>query len=430
MRRTMISALAMLALLAIGCGDDDGGGSGGTSGASGTGGTAGTAGDSGTGGGDPGICTGDTTDHPNCVNEECPDITPTTGPRAMKGACCFRASNADRAQAAWDNDELATIEFRVNALQTSSQPNSVGNPLIQASLATTYETDWSNTLVRIEGIPKEGSGPVTVTIGAGRSNCDGTYSFFSDTSAPDFGAGSAPWFVERTDPARWEASVMAGTWDWDSEEKLTIPTANRPEGVRWAPVAKDNGLLGYEQPSQDLNYEFTFDGTDSTDITAEALNCAGGRLLAESMWDASLVQTTFFPIADLETAQVDSLTLTQNFCSFLAVGFMQPELCDEVPRVAPDGCEPTDNTGACKHWVELPVGFCDAEHCYVGDEDHPRANCGGDTGNECCDPGADDDTMPDCNAFLIEAEAVLAGSEITDEPHTDSTEVFPDCTAN
>lgn len=423
MSRMTVGALAMLALLGLACGDDDG--SGGTSGTSGTGG-AGTGG-AGTGG-DPGICTGDATDDPNCINELCPDVTPTEGQRAMKGACCFRASNADRAKAAWDAGQLATIEFRQNALTTTSQPMTVGNPVIQGSLAGTYKTDWSNTLVRIEGIPATGSGPVTVTIGAGLSNCDGTYSFYGPAAAPDFGAGDAP-LVERTEAGRWAPAVMTGQWDWASDEKLTISADERAPGVRWAPVAKDNGLLGYEQPSQDLNYEFSFEGTNSDDVDAEALNCVGGEIGASEIWTTGLVQTVFFPVAELETAMVDSLALTQNFCSFMGVGYMASKLCSEVPRVADPGCMRDTANGEYCAWAELPYGMCDDEHCYVGQEGHPRANCGGTTGNECCDPTGADDTMPACNAFVIEATAVLAGAEITDEPHNDASEPFKDCTA-
>lgn len=427
MSRITVSALALLALLGFGCGDDDGGS--GTSGTSGTGGTGG-AGSGGTGGEDPGICMGDADDHPNCINEECADVSPTSGPRAMKGACCFRASNADRAQAAWNDtskpaaERLATLEFRQNALKTTSQMNTVGNIVIQGSLANTYELDWSNTLVRVEGIPATGSGPVTVTIGAGRSNCDGTYSFFSETSAPDFGAGAAP-LVERTDAARWAPAVMNGQWDWDTAEKLTIAAAERAPGVRWAPVAKDHGLLGYEQPSQDLDYKFTFAGTSSTDIEPNDLNCVGGELTGGA-WTSSLVQTVFFPVAELETAMVDSAAVTQNFCSFMGVGYNASALCSEVPRAAADGCVRDPDNGEYCNWIELPGGMCDAEHCYIGDAEHPDANCGGTTGNDCCDPTGV--TSPACNAFVIEATAVLAAAEITDEPHNDATEVFPNCT--
>lgn len=409
-------ALAMLALVGFGCGDDDG--SAGTGGASGSGGA-------------PSVCTGAATDDPNCINEDCPNISPTTGPRAMKGACCFRVSNADRAKAAWDAGELATIEFRQNALITSTQPATVGNPLIQASLAMTYESDWSNTLVRVEGIPKTGSAEVTVTIGAGRSNCDGTYSFFGEGSAPDHEG--------RTDGDRWAAAVMTGTWDWSTPEKLTVAPADRAPGVRWGPVAKTDGLFGYEQPSQDLYYEFTFEGASGDDVDAEALNCVGGEFDTPA-WNANLVQTTFFPISELENSSVDSLTLTQNFCSFMGVGFMRPELCDEVPRVNPDGVTrpsncPTVPTGddiaRCNVWSELPYGMCDDEHCYNGGDPVVANRDCGTADKPCCDPTGLSTEMPACNAFAIRATAVLAGAEITDEPHTNqsaSNPPFPDCT--
>lgn len=396
MRRITLSALTMLALLGFGCGDDDTvGGTGGTSGSGGTGGTGAVTAE----------CTGDATDDPNCINVDCGDIGPIDGPLAKKGLCCFRASNADRARAAWDAGETATLEYRQNALKTLTQTNSVGNPLIQASLANGYENDWSNTMTRIEGVPATGSGPVTVTIGAGRYNCDGTYSFFGD--------GAAPVREGRTDTNRWKASVLTGTWDWDATEKLVIDDATRPAGVKWSPVGKDFGIFGYEQPAQDLNYEFTFVGTSGDTVTDEALNCAGGELTGPTMWTAELVQTVFFPVADMKTAFIDSLTLQQNFCGFMALGYMAGNDCDAVAQA---------------DWVELPVGMCDADHCYVGEATHPDADCGGTTGRPCCSPDGTDTALEPCNAFLIEARAVLGGAEITDAPHTDSTMIYDACT--
>lgn len=416
MSRFAICALTMLALAGFGCGDDDSNaGAGGASGSSGTGGSSGNGGT----GGDPGICTGASTDDPNCVNQNCPDTAPATGPRAQKGACCFRVSNATRAKTAWDAGETATLEFRQNALATSTQPTTVGNGIIQASLADTYAKDWSNTLVRVEGVPKSGKADVIVTIGAGRSNCDGTYSFFGDGAAADqFG---------RTDDGRWKPAVMNGEWDWDTDEKLTIAAEERAAGVRWAPVAYDYGVFGYEQPTQDLDYKFTFAGTSSTDVDDNALNCVGGEITAPTTWTSTLVQTVFFPIASLKEAEVHSQAVTQNFCSFMGVKFGSDKTCDEVPRVAPDTCEdPESQVGECQHWFELPFGMCDDEHCYVGKEGHPLATCGA-TAKPCCDPTGVDDSMPACNAFLIEATAVLGAAEIKDELFTDGAKPFPDC---
>lgn len=392
----------MLALAGVACGgDDDSGGSGGSSG------TGGTSGSGGTGGGTTTQTCDEAPDEPNCINTACGNVSPTSGDRAMKGACCFRSSNYDIAQAAWAADGLATIEFRQNALRTTSQPMTVGNPLIQSSLVNTYEQDWSNTMVRVEGIPKSNPvgqpATVTVTIGAGRSNCDGTYSFFGDNAAVDHEG--------RTDAARWAPAVMTGTWDWNTDEKLTIEPEDRAPGVRWGAVAKDHGLFGYEQPSQDLFYEFEFDGTEGSDVTPEAMNCIGGELVGAGMWTSALKQRTFFPVADLKASAVDSLALQQNFCSFMGLGFMVPEMCDDVPQ---------------DEWVEMPYGMCDDEHCYIGDAAHPDSECN-TTDKPCCDPSGLDAELEPCNAFLIQATAVMAGADITDEAY-DGDMPFPNCT--
>ncbi len=377
--------------------------SGGTGGDSGSGGVGGSSGGGGSGGQTTTVCTGNAADHPNCINHECPQVAPVTGPRAMKGACCFRQSNAERAKLAWDNGETATIELRQQVMRTISQPTSLGNPLIQASLANTYEQEWSNTLIRIEGVPRTGSGPVVVTMGPGRSNCDGTYSFF--------GAGAALDYEGRTDGNRWVPYVTMGMWDWSTPQKLTLSNGTRD--VRWWPVAKDNGLFGFEQPMQATTFDFAFEGESGDDVEAVALDCVGGNLVGSSMWNATLVQTAFAPVVALETSNLNSLALAQNQCSFMALGFMQPELCADVPRA---------------DWMELPFGMCDDHHCYVGQESHPRADCGAPA-QPCCDPTGADSQMPACNAFVIESHAVLAGAEITDAPHLDPTEPFADCTA-
>lgn len=401
MRGISIVALTMLALAGVACGgDDDTGGSGGSSGSGGT------------GGGNTTLTCDEAPNEPNCINTACGNVSPTSGDRAMKGACCFRASNYDRARAAWDAGELATIEFRQNALKTTTQPGSVGNALIQSSLVSTYAQDWSNTMVRIEGIPESNAvgepATVTVTIGAGRSNCDGTYSFFGNNGAIDHEG--------RTEASRWQAAVMTGTWDWNTPEKLHVAPEDRAPGVRWGPVAKDHGQYGYEQPSQDLFYEFEFDGSEGSDVTPEGMNCVGGELLSAGVWSSALKQRTFFPVARLKEAFVDSSALQQNFCAFMALGYMAAEMgvplsCDDVPQ---------------DEWIEKPYGMCDDEHCYIGDEAHPDSDCN-TTDKPCCDPSGLDTELEPCNAFLIEATAVMAGAEIAEAPYN-GTMPFPDCT--
>jgi len=409
-------------MLCSGCGLDSGesGGTGGRSGSggsaaiSGTGGTAGTlagtggvsgtggmAGVSpgGTGGGVSGPCVMGRDD---TVNGLCPFAAPTDGACAPKGACCFRSSNAVHAREAWDNTGTTTLEFRVNASRTTSQPNSLGNPLIQSSFASTLDQEWAVSLLRIEGLSTAQRGPVTVTFGPGRANCDGSFSFF--------GEGAAPNTENRTDPSRWQPIVSTGTWDWSARPMLSLddgPTT----GVHWFPVARDHGVFGYEQPQQDPVFDLALNGDSAGAIADEDLNCVGGGLQGPGQWAPSLRQTTFYPVASLRATTINSLALQQNFCSFIALGFMAADDCNSQPQSA---------------WVEQPTGLCDSDGCYVASETDPENTCDGGT-KPCCDPTGTDDLLAPCNAFVIHNLTSLAAVEITTEPFDDPMLPFANC---
>ncbi len=142
----LLISLAIAGLAMVGCGDDDAtpNDSGMTSDTT-TGGDTSTADDTGT----------------TMVN--CPPSAP--GPDNQMGACCSRASNADRTD---------SPEFRISGLDIT-QPASLNQPFIKSILQAALNDESFNWLISVTNAGADGT--VDITTGFGRRQDDGTFSY-------------------------------------------------------------------------------------------------------------------------------------------------------------------------------------------------------------------------------------------------------------
>jgi hypothetical protein len=425
---------------ASGSSGEGGGGAGGTSGA-GEGGTSG-AGEGGTGGGDcgepatgPNMCT-------NVGEDEitCPDaVGPFTGVCAPKGECCHRSSNLTKV-ASLCPDEPMVLEYRVTSSAVMNHPLSTSLPLLLSSAmerARTCAGDqcllWRFEQPRAGGMPVAGPGKSNVAIG--RYNCDGTFSYYNDTVAPNREAEGF------TDPTRWnvvEAPTMIDP-AMEGAARTKIPWATNPNRrVTTSPFFVPNTM--------DIDWEVATSGFEilEFDTSDAGRDCQGA-------WDGAKWETpgryqTFAPLANNDKDVIDSIT--QNFCQLLSYSVLPPDDRARACATATDRCIPDGGNyadGGCD-WVKLPDALCPETddqramwRCHLGalgnvnqEMGYPEElNCTmtaptaaldpdvdpAVSKGQCCDPlGAGTDGLPACNAFRIVNQFAAAAAEITDAP--------------
>ncbi len=413
--RLVMAVLLALGLSAtVGCSsgddDDDGASAGGSSGSPGTGGAGAGAGGGGDGGeGD--VCIGCTDCPPDdppfadpyCNNLKCPDIPPLDGDLTQKGACCYRMPAEVAAKEMLQPGEGGPLSYVMIYNKPITQPQTIGSEVIAGIMNNSQEQGYEVMLLRINGVIPEDEAPpgpmdVTIDIGSGRQNCDGTYSFY--------GKGAAPDHEGRTDPNRWDVRTMTGTWDWSADPYLSVNDEGRYFGLAWAPRWLNTVDINYEQPLRVLDLTFPNGSRD------EEGNCIGQRF-DDGTWTGPPALSLFIPMAEAE--QTVSQIAAQTLCAIIAnsVGVREsdslPFTC-EGPRV-----------GGINPWLELPDSMCptdptDETKCWIGVTDHPdfdaERDCNG-TDRPCCDPtdtGADG--LQACNAWFVKAEVMLASAAV------------------
>ena len=330
------------------------------------------------------------------ANPACPEIAPLSGPYAMKGDCCYRASNKlklDRSDGG-----TADVEFRMMASQVVTQPRTIGSTAFLDYVQRGYDLNRSVSLIRIREFPGNEAGDVVIETGPGRFNADGTYSFLKD---------AAPENELSDDISRWNSVTAPAHYD---------PAA--PENERFKPLDPNalNGLvLSPEwQPGGDLDYELPQFSPRVLSMTLDDdFNCVGERG-DETRWVSRNEIASFVPI---DVASRSQLSSGWSLCTSLAFGFIASGggSCEQTPRAL---------------WIEKPTGMCVDSICYVGDARDSEADCRGATEDEderplCCDPVGNDPVLPACNAFHVRARYVAAAVEITDAPVNDGAPLLP-----
>jgi len=402
----------------IACGDDggDGAAAGGGAGTPAAGSGAGAGGSSGGAVDDP-------------INADCPNKQgPFMGPYAMKGKCCYRTSNSVRLAKATSG--MATLEYRVSYFVPNNHPKTISSPLITGATLDRFDKEEQHLLMRFV-VPYEGgefkAGMGTAQIGAGRYNCDGTYSFYSDKAGQD----TPVW----KDPARWATTpvpVMVdpsqSTWE---KQVHTVWATNINRKVTNLPYITQMG-------SKPLEWEAASQGFDIIDMppAKEAINCVGSRLDPDR-WGPD-GQTVSYQRLDLNAKSAIQVLNNISLAQLQAFGGGISAMKDD-PMYDPNKakrCKPGD--AGCQ-WLKLPDSLCPVTDdeiskwgCHVGDpmnEDKVATKCsmeaptgaldpdkGATSEGHCCDPLDTKGALPACNAYRLVSDIVAGAAEITDAP--------------
>jgi len=324
-RTAWIVLAATLASMAIGCGDDDGV----------------TPMD----GGMDGSSTGPT----------CPPMAPE--PHDQIGACCSRAVNDARL----DNPELRLSGIRVLS------PSTLANTIIRGLLSGALDEERFNWLIRLEGAPTSGMGPVSIKTGLGFRGMDGTFAYA-------MGNAPGPGPVDR-----WDPKTFMGTMDGEmftaprATETVTIPIFNDPDDAGVTTVLLELPIFGLQLASATLS---------------ENRSCVGVRNPAS--YDTSMAHLSgFLKVEDTLDGQIHlSASLTASLCMIIAGMSSMPGNCRDMDMA---GMPLYPQSG----WMQKPDSLCGTS-C-VSNTETPGT----------CDP----DTT--CNAWELSADFAAQGVEIS-----------------
>lgn len=358
--------------------------------------------------------------NPDPPNLDCPlnDIGPQTGPYAPSGKCCYRTSNKARIK---EDSSERILQYRLNYFLLINQQKTIDPALLGSITINRFDGEEQSILFQFK-MPQENGkvvkGPGKTRIGAGRYNCDGTYSYYSQTAAPPD--------VGTKDPARWHVPELDSNVDPSkpgkdltrSSYEMSLPLKNKPNSL---PYLDADGKLDWEGSSQGFDIIEMPTGDDH-------LDCVGSR--KESKWEPA-GKTIAYGRLDLnDTDTIDQLGV--NFCQLMAFGRAEgaaDHKCLTTPR-----CEP--GSQGCP-WQRLPDSLCPvtddekkAWGCHLGYGGNPdngpvKLNCTkdapkdinpdkGTSEGQCCDPLAKGtDGLPACNAWLQINDFVAAAVKIT-----------------
>lgn len=325
-RLTSLVALALAGAFLVGCGDDD---------------VTPT----------PPVDAGPGTDL-GPVTPVCPDTAPA--PANQTGACCLRASNADRPTAP---------ELRLAALRLTAP---TGSPLISATvrglLNGAFDAESFNWLIQLADAPASGDGPATVRTGFGVRAADGTFAF-------TLGGAPTPGDVNRWDPISVTGAVASeslSTAPYVGSGPLTIPVFDKT----------DPTLLVVELPVYNLELV-------SAPMT-DGRSCVGTRGTASYDTASGGVLRAYIRVEDAKARHVSvPPTLDTTLCALVAGSLSNATYCDD-PQSG---------------WMAKPNALCDAVTftCHT--------NAAGMT--DVCDPATT------CNAWELLGEFAAQGVEIT-----------------
>jgi hypothetical protein len=362
------------------------------------------------------------------------------GDCAEKGMCCHRASNAKKETMLGPDDDLV-LEYRVQYSNTLNHPLSIGTKSLANLTTTRYEQEQQSLLFRYE-LPRKGgmevSGMGKLTIGVGRYNCDGTYSYYGATAAP-----KVMGFNE--DQGRWQPTTTMMTVDASKQgrDRTTIAFAdNKNRALTYTPFL-DTASFKYD-------WELINQGFDiqTIDTTAAGRDCQGTRTDMK-LWDTDKTYIVYTPLDSNNVSPITPLA-GQTYAQLVAFGpfvstvevggAMATKRCMPLPCAGMKDC-------ACK-WVKLPDSYCpttDADQklfgCHLGAMGNPNGEMGypadadlkctpdapttvqdpaaGGMVGQCCDALGTSTTLPACNAYRLIQSYVAAAAEITDDPSND-----------
>jgi hypothetical protein len=423
-KSTYLSCLLTCAVGAyvMGCGSSNSDGGAGTSSpAAGTGGPV-AGGGAGAGG------SAMTGMDPDPINPDCPqnDIGPMTGTYAPKGKCCYRKSNSARI------DPAATkrvLDYRLNEFLLINHTKTIDPAVLGPTQIQRSENEEQSDLFHFE-LPQSGGkvvdGDGVMKIGVGRYNCDGTYSFYSETAAPAMGGDGTPgrWFVPSL-----KTKVVASKTDKDRVQPVFADQLALQNKETYSPY------LG-AGPAFAIDWEGESQGFDIISMPSgdENIDCVGSRKDSTS-WKSGGKTKAFGQVSLNNKDVLDALGV--NFAQLMAFGSVTNATDPKYNPTTVPRCMP--GSAGCA-WVRLPDSLCPVTAdekskwgCHLGDDSNPdnmpvMSHCTatppamvdgtpGSPEGQCCDPkGAMTGGLPACNAWLQINEYVAAAAKITDAP--------------
>lgn len=382
-------------------------------------------------------------------NLSCPEIIPLDGACASKGDCCHRSSNQE-SEALLGPDDPLVLEYRINFSRTLNHPKSVGLAALANLDTMRLEQEqqsllWRYRLPRKHGV--EVSGPGELTIGYGRYNCDGTYSYYGSNAAPEVPGLSS-------DPARWQPRVMPIMVDVSKQgaDRFAIAFADdRNRELTFVPYL-DTASFSYDWEQIVQGFKLL-----SIDTTQAGRDCQGSRE-QNKLWSTDKSYQIYAPLDANDVSAITPLN-SQTYAQLLAFG---PFVIEKqvAGRSAVERCVPGGQSsgsggaggipagagaGSDCAWIKLPDSLCpigaDQESlfgCHLGAQGNPNAEAeypadselhctqdaptsvqdpaNGDSAGQCCDALGTSQTLPACNAYRMIQSYVAASAQITDAP--------------
>jgi hypothetical protein len=319
----------------------------------------------------------------------------------------------------------------LNFSLTKNHPTTIGDPILVASGTARYENEQQSILWRFKSPRmggKEVAGPGESTIGVGRYNCDGTYSYYNDKAAP------AKMGINE-DVGRWQPRVVKTTVDPAKmgKERMKISFNDNLPGRQWVftPFLNDSGTM--------LDWELVNGGFDilNIEVAGEGRDCIGSR--EGTMWKPGGTYEVYTPLPENDKEVIT--LISQTYCQLVAFGILPMAMKNTTPCMTTERCMP--GSDGCV-WKKLPDALCPSNDderklfgCHLGDKDgvnmemgypasadvkctpeKPTAAAGPDIGDgnrgQCCDPLGKSMQLPACNAYRLIQDYVAVAAEISD----------------
>jgi len=386
-------------------------------------------------------------------NLDCPQIVPPDdGPGAARGPCCHRGlpnsqvfEDFDQREEAGEleADELVVSTSRINYSATINHPLTVGAAPLP-DIAVTGKDAMEQQLLFQFASPRTGGEMISGTgwseIGNAHYNCeDGTFSRYSDTSAP---VTEGTDFYKADDASRNAVTRVPSETNMDIEDpddRVTTNWADIPRGPSNTPN-HDAAFAEYVWDNDLITQGFSIISFSSED---ENIDCHGVR--DGDIWEPleGDLYESYIPMAENNNKTNGIVGLMEStLCTLFAFGLLSDPVdfetldCEETAR-----CEP--GSGGCR-WQKLPDSLCpvtDDEQamwdCHIGDPAHApefdgdELRCNNDVPTEaytirggpddtgplgqCCDPMGESAELPPCNAWRTLSDVVASSAVIRDD---------------
>ena len=238
------------------------------------------------------------------------------------------------------------LEYRLNFVDITNHPLThryarpgAGPPTARADICSGEQCLlWRFTAPRKGGQFVAGKGEVEIGVGA--YNCDGTYSFYGPTAAPDRSAE-----IGESDPGRWQSVKVPADVDPAKQgiERYPHPVCDAT-GTARSPAASSSGRRTTRSTG---SWRAPASRSPSSTPSEAGQDCMGER--DGFGWSTVAGFVSYSPLKGNEK-DISNL-ISQTYCSLLAFGLL-PEGKKNTDCLTTARCMP--GTRATARWVKLP----------------------------------------------------------------------------